>query len=264
MTPLISITLPSLYPDSAQRTVRNITHATRNSVEILVVSPFRVTGPNVVWIEENERRGCSAAHELAARHATGTFITPFADDHLYVYGWDVHALRNYEQRAKDWPIFSLGLRHVRLMHVGTNFGIYYPYFPLMTREHVERVGGWLSGDYFKGLSDSDLGMRVWASGGRCEYSERGLLLVHEDDRRKAGDGAAVTAADLALFLKKWDSRYGAGWHAKSLREFNHDFVPEDHPAVAKSGEFTIFYNDPSFMASLDGDHAHPGGVPTIS
>ena len=114
----ISITLPSIFPDALERALANIHATTRSEYEVIVVSPFRVEAPNVVWIEETERHGCAHAHTVAAQHATGEFITATADDCAYVSGWDVAALVNYEQRVDNsGRILCLGLHFGRLEDV---------------------------------------------------------------------------------------------------------------------------------------------------
>ena len=192
----ISITIPSLYPDALGRTMDNIEDVTTGDYEVIVVSPFRFERENVVWVEETERKGCAAAHHIAAKAATGDFLVAFADDHVFVDGWDAVAIENFRRRESVFlqrgghssfepAPFCLGLRHTYPQHVGTEFGITYPYFPLLRRSAVDRVG-WIGPDYRSGFGDSDLGMRVWEAGGRVEFSEEGLIVVTSDDGRKPG------------------------------------------------------------------------------
>lgn len=257
MSPRISITLPSLYPDALARALQNIDDATRNEVEVIVVSPFEFTlrsldcGP-VRWIKESKSTGCNAAHMAAIGVAQGEFVTAWVDDHFYADGWDVLALADFEDRERkfhtiggaDKP-YELGLRHVWPTHVGTEFGIYYPYFPFMRRDDVVRVG-WLTDEYRQGFADSDLAMRVWAAGGRCEWSAQSLVCVHADDARK--NGVVFAPQDMVLFIERWAPAYGKGWDISHLRGFNNDITPERFPQfVDKSGR-SIYFNNPEFKA----------------
>jgi hypothetical protein len=214
-----------------------------------------------VWIHEPERKGCSAAHTAAFNKAQGEFITAWADDHDYVNGWDEIVLDDFHEREQVFRKsggqgpFELGLRHVSPKHLGTEFGIYYPYFPFMRTEDVRRVGGWLSSDYWGGFSDSDLALRVWSAAGRCEWSKQSVIVPHRDnfDRISAGDGAMWTSADMVLFLRRWGLKYGAGWDMGMLRNFNIDLVPESYPEVVDSTGRSIFFNRPEFASIIEGN-----------
>jgi glycosyltransferase involved in cell wall biosynthesis len=238
----VSITLPSIYPEALDRALQNIEATTRTDHEVIVVSPFRVDRSNVVWVEEKERRGCNFAHDMAARKATGDFITAFVDDVLYVDDWDERIISDFIEREKILDGNNvLGLRFSGQRHVGTVFGIYYPYFPFMRRSNLQKFG-WLGPEYRLGFGDADLGMRVWHRGGRCEFSRESVLIVTEDDRRK---GETLFAPeDLVLFTSRWANVYGRDWKIAALRDFNLDVVPEDIPNAL--AERTIFHNRPDF------------------
>ncbi len=255
---MISISLPSIYPDLVGRTLRNIRDATRSPYEVILVSPDPPPADcaeHVTWIEEpvGTGTGCNAGHAAAWEHMTGDFVTPWVDDHLYVDGWDALAIANYERREaqfhrvspkpKDhlWP-FVLGLRHIWPHHIGTQWGIYYPYFPLVRREYIERVG-WYDPAYAKGFADGDLALRIWAVGGRCEWSDNGLIQVDlEADNRK--EGVMFSPSDLDLFVQRWAPRYGDGWDTSHIRGFNIDIEPYNFPKLALDN--TVYYNHPEF------------------
>lgn len=251
MTPTISITLPSIYPDALRRALDNIEDATRNPYRVIVSSPFEpdrsaMRGGELVWLKEEKQTGCNAAHMAAVGHAGGEFVTAWVDDHLYMDGWDTSALANFEEREVDGP-FILGLRHLNPTHVGTEFGIYYAYFPVMRVEHLDRIG-WLTDEYRIGFADSDLCLRVWDAGGRCEWSAEHLVVVHPDDQRKGTrpDGVMYHQHDMDLFLSRWAEKWGAGWDTSTLRNFNIDLTPERFPDLVHASGRTFFRNDPSF------------------
>ena len=90
---MISITLPSNRPDALERTLDNIEQTTKGEVEVIVCSPFEfgmrsLKNGCVVHVFDEDESGCNSAHMRAASYATGDFITPWVDDHLYVEGWD--------------------------------------------------------------------------------------------------------------------------------------------------------------------------------
>ena len=228
---MISITLPSLSEQATARAVDNIGATASSPCEIIVVSPapphIATITPRVVWIEDQHLAGANAAHELGFRAATGEHVLAWVDDHALKPGWDLEALAKLaELQALSERPAAVGLRHVS-GQIGTCFGFYYPYFPLMRRAHIEAVGGWLSREYRIGFADVDLALRVWAAGGRCAWTDQGVVEQLPDDDRKLGhlhQKAHTTPDDLALFLDRWRSSLGAGWPTNHVRDFNVDKV----------------------------------------
>jgi hypothetical protein len=227
----ISITLPSLSPDLLNKTLDNIDAAASGEhvFQVLVCSPFevdyRLANGVVIWIDDKACTGCVAAHWAAYEHATGDLITAFADDHTYVKGWDEEAVSNFliREAASDGcygsKLFSLGLRQVP--YIGTVFGFYYPYFPLMRLADVKAIGGWYdSSKYIEGYSDPDLALRVWSAGGRCEWADMQTIVVGPYDhmRRKTSS----PPEDEKTFLKTWAETYGKGWNLSHFRNWNID------------------------------------------
>ncbi len=264
--PLISITLPSIHPEALDRALRNVRDATRSPHEVIVVSPFKPPDiGSVTWVPETKSTGCNAAHMAAMRAATGAFITGWVDDHYYVDGWDVLALADFRDREAAFHVmspgspFELGLRHINPTHLGTEFGMYYPYFPFMRMAAVREVG-WLTDEYWTGFADSDLAMRVWDAGGRCEWTSEGIIIVHPDDQRKNMadtvanydiiDQAHCRPDDMALFIRRWAPKYGHGWDVSHLRGFNVDVTPERFPQFVDASGRTIKYNRPDFRAAV--------------
>ena len=235
----------------AYRALTNIANATRSDYEVLVVSPFRVERPNVVWIEETVRRGCAYAHDVAAKRATGDLITAFADDWTYADGWDETILPDFLERERKWAgKYLMGLRYDHLDLVGTVFGIYYANFPIMSRVNLKRYG-WIGPDYKLGFWDADLSLRVWCKGGRCEFSSAKVVTSTPDNISRKTDVALCTAGDMALFISQWSPIYGRGMKTACLRDFNLDVIPEYFDSCML--ERTIFNNTPSFLKVLK-DH----------
>jgi hypothetical protein len=228
MTTMISITLPSLSEALIERALHNLDETSFSPCEIIVVSP---TPPQrgdhrsrVIWVEDRNLAGANAAHELGFLYATGTYVLAWVDDHALRHGWDVHARLAIETAETSNRLIAVGLRHAD-EQVGTCFGLYYPYFPMMRRSRVLEIGGWLSSEYRIGFADVDLAMRVWARGGRCEPVSPGVVDRLSEDERKLGglyQEAHTTRDDLALFLDRWAGTLGAGWPTAHVRDFNVD------------------------------------------
>lgn len=225
---MISLTLPSIYPEALERSLRNIEDTAQGRVQVIVCSPFRIgrslRNGEIVWCEDRRMEGCNAGHYQAAKMATGEFTLAWVDDHLFVPNWDVEAIAEFEAREElsDGP-FMLGLRQAvqpqSLECVGTVFGIYYPYFPMIRTEIMKYVG-WFNPGYQVGFADVDLAFRMRCFGGTVEWSEQALITVHPDDNERRV--ALTTDNDMAVFLARWVPIYGDGWSTKMLRDFNKD------------------------------------------
>jgi hypothetical protein len=229
----ISVTLPSVYPEALRQTLENLDDATtEHELEVIVVAPwtpdrsFYLRRGRVLWVEEANPTGCVAAHAAAFARATGELVTAWTDDHDYVEGWDAIAVENFLRRER--PPFSLGLRQVSATpRVGTVFGRYYPYFPLMRCSDVAKVGGWFDTRYTHGFSDPDLGLRVWQAGGRCEWADEMTVVPRpENDARRSGTPDYLD--DVPVFLDRWGSVYGAGYDLSNMRAWNVDVLVEDY------------------------------------
>ena len=233
----ISVTLPSIHEEALSQTLDNLEHATTtHEIEVLVVSPFSVKRDQVVWIEEREATGCVAGHAAAAARATGDLITAWTDDHDYAPGWDERAVENFLDREGKGPQpFSLGLRQVSATpRVGTVFGIYYPYFPVMRRAAISKVGGWFDAKrYTHGFSDPDLGLRVWFNGGRCEWADEMTVIPRpENDSRRSSVPDYFN--DIQPFVDRWAPIYGRGHDLSNMRSWNVDRLVSELPEGART------------------------------
>lgn len=251
----VSITLPSIYKDACKRAIDNINATATGDIEILVVSPFRAEGKNVVWIEETERRGCTFAHNMACEHATGDFIIASSDDVLYNNNWDAAALAIYAARKRDSQMLCLG---INFGLIGTIFGIFYPNFPFMRLEDAKQIG-YFDSRLKRGGTDCDLGLKVWEAHGRCEFTRDILLRFTKDDGRKGSEDCPQ--ADLDYFLSKWAAKYGRGFDTSHMRSINVDFEPEKYPQFTDG--FSVFLNSPDKVAEIE-KVSPPHWVNTIS
>jgi hypothetical protein len=96
-------------------------------------------------------------------------------------------------------------------------------------------------------------MRIWSRGGRCEWSDLGLLSPAPADQRKISDdgrrpAAAYTDADLKLFVSRWAPTFGQGWNTSSIDGFNVDLRPDANARLCDGS--TIYRNEPGFMSQV--------------
>ena len=244
----ISITLPSLFPDQLAKAIDLIHARTRSAdYEIVVVSPFEVAKPKVVWVREDEPRGNVPAHRAAFAHAGGDFVLALSDDTELAPDWDSRCLQNFLSRERDQKLFCLGL-NLRTRTVGTAFGIYYPFFPFARRSCLETVG-YYPEPYRAHFADVDLGLRIWSAGGRCEFSEKPLVTLHNPPGREQSHKNKTLEKDMAAFAARWAPKYGQGWDTSRLDGFNLEIGPMEQLLFARDN--TIWFNDPRFKELFD-------------
>ena len=249
----ISILLPSVFPDHVAKAIDMI-HATSGDVdyEIVVVSPFEVNKPKVRWVHEAVPRGTVPAHAMAYQHASGEFVLGFSDDVGLLPGWASQALALYERRAAAHKPFLMGL-HARNRIVSTAFGLYYANFPFVQRTVLDQIGGYFYERYQAHFADPDLSLRVWAAGGRVEFSEKPLMIAEPESGPLRDPGKTrrfkSLAADMALFLSRWKDKFGAGWDTSHA----HGFILDINPAIqlTTARDNTICMNTPRFKELCD-------------
>ncbi len=212
----VSIVLPSLFAelidgalDAAREAAEGIDH------EIVVVSPYEISRPGVRWVPETAPRGSIAACNLGFAQATGDVIALVADDNRLTKGALRLALAHLARREAACPTLLLGFprRSGHLTFVGSVYGRYYPYFFVARPATLARVGGAFDEGYRKHFADPDLGLRVWAAGGRCEIVTDATI-VDVDSRKGAGiapdKALGSQAADFARFAQRWGAGF-PGW-----------------------------------------------------
>lgn len=253
---MISITLPSLHPETLVACLQNLDASTFGDFEVIVVGPHEprvgLQRGTLVYLHEppEEARGIAAAHEKAFAAATGDFVFAYADDHLMEGGWDHVVLREFH-KMNDNRLIALGVRETSPHDaIHTSFGRYYANFPLMRRDDVHIVGGWLCGKFKVGFSDTDLSLRVRHAGGKVRWTNaRPLRPTQQNARPVKPNHALMLREDEELLLHRWPD-FAAIWTPDLKRnperhpgqDFNLSFVPEDCPRLV--GNNTVYCPDP--------------------
>ena len=223
----LTVTLPSVNPDLLVQALDNLAAACVLEHEVVVVRPAPPPLLRARWVRDELMAGCNAGHAQALSVARGEFLFPWVDDHALPRGWDAAVVAEFEAREARTTRrpYMLGVRQAAVRpQVGTCFGVYYPYFPLVRTEDAEALG-WYDGTYRVGFGDCDLAMRWWAAGGIAEWSAGTYATpLPEDGARKAG-GLGYAPPDYARFVDRWAPVFGRTWGAgwRDLRDFNRDF-----------------------------------------
>jgi len=227
--PVFSLSLPSLRQENAELVIKYIHDCSAGAdYEVVVVSPFEVHGPRVVHVPEQAARGNCSAHADAYEASSGDYIITFTDDIIPTPGWLDGLQQTMEAREAERSPFCGGLQRANWLLFGTVYGLYYPYFPVLSRRSVEKIGGYFSRDYAAHFGDPDLAMRVWDAGGRCELITSAKIygLLDRDRTDEAVHKQTSLGHDMATFQARWGEKYGEDF-GRRLREFNIDYQLED-------------------------------------
>ena len=227
--PVFSLSMPSLRQDNAELVIKYIHDCSEGAdYEIVVVSPFEIRGPRIKHVPEKEAHGNCSAHAEAYEASDGEYIITFTDDVIPTPGWLDGLQQNMEAREAEHFPFCGGLHRANWPIFGTVYGLYYPYFPLLSRRSVEKIGGYFSRDYSAHFGDPDLALRVWDAGGRCEIitSAKIYSLHHLDKTNEAYHKRTAGQRDMDTFQARWGGKYGRDF-GQGLRQFNIDYELED-------------------------------------
>lgn len=214
--PLVSILMATLdeaefarVAEEMRRTVRGIDH------EIVACTPFEAKGAGVVWVRDENPRGSVAAFNTAFATARGDYVSLVTDSKTYEPGWLDKSLAYLSARRASAPLaacMKMGNPLVGEDVVGTVFGKLYPWVWTQARADFERLGGYFLNPRQRSFAaDLDLGMRIWAAGGRCAIVP-GARYTHLAGAPRVRTGAAgKSVEDFETFCRLWYPTEGAGY-----------------------------------------------------
>jgi len=252
----ISFIMPSLFPNLAEPAIDRISQIMAGAdFEIVLAGPTDPGHPQVLWVPDLELRGNCPANAMAFKASSGEVIVYLSDDVLLTQEWRDITLPSFIAKSRDNPLL-LGGFYAHPMRVGTVFGRYYPWFGIGLRTSIIQLGGFFDEGYGAHFGDSDLALRFWSAGGRCEIMPGNALEILSRERPKRNESGAFIqeteaitketkkAHDLALLRSRWRDSVGRGWRMDVLRDFNHDIEPE--LLAVFCADQTVFWPDPMF------------------
>jgi hypothetical protein len=214
----LSVLLPTLFPDLAHAAMDAL-RAQMNGVahEFVVVSPTRMEGENVVWVEETARNGSVAANNRAFENATGEIVLVLMDDFRPGPGLVAETLAAFAGPARPFP-FALAFPHrMRAVDcVFTAFGRLYPTMFATGRTDAQHAGGLFDPAYRQAFADPDFGMRIWGAGGRVSAARAHVREL--DDRKESGTAPrnqTAIDADWIGFRDRWGPHFDPVWGGES-------------------------------------------------
>jgi len=229
----VSILLPSLREEAAGNFIDWInSFSVPYKYEIVLVAPFKIDKPNVLWVEDTGPfRGSIKPINDGYMASTGDFITLAGDDAPYDLGWwtIIDFIKNLDPSLKYRiagfgktfiRFFDLVYKHPQLLRLpGLRkfhghpkiHGIYIPGWFCADRATVELLGGTpFRGDYWAHCADTDVGLKLHWAGEPVQFCHSARIIasgniedeLHEENVSKA------EVHDIEVLNSIWGDIYG--------------------------------------------------------
>ena len=182
--------------------------------EIVVVSPFKVTGKNVVHVLEKKSHGINYALNRAYKRSKGSWICFVPDDQIPIKDCLEQALKFAMDKKEP---FLAGFRRYKnyLTRIEYNPGSAYGKLcagsGVASRRSIEKAGGFFDLRYKSYFADTDMCIRFWLNGGSVDLCPLAFV-SHENiqDETTKTNLRVDFPKDAELFLDKWHDKLGAG------------------------------------------------------
>ncbi len=220
--------------------------------EIVVVSPFEISGPRIVWVPEETPRGGVHATNLGFAAVKGDLLLQAADDIAFDRGCISPAIVQMgTMRACNLPCVGFAHQRGKQAYVNVTYGRYVPGFYLAPTAALRYLGETIYDPVFKvSWADQDLGLRIWDVGGRCEIATGGVVHdfgTSEKPTLSVGMNETNTSREFEIFAAKWSAKQPEFW-GRDIRSIAHPLSAALVPLVDPDG-LTIDVRTPE--AALD-------------
>lgn len=184
--------------------------------EIVVVSPFEISGPRIVWVPEETPRGSINAANLGFAAAKGDLTIQAADDVAFDRGLISPAIVQLgSMRQSNLPCVGFAHRRGKQAYLNVAYGRYVPGYYVAPTAALRLIGDTLYDPNFRvAWADQDLGLRIWSVGGRCEIATGGVVHdfgTSEKPTLSAGMTEANTSREFEMFAAKWSGAQPEFW-----------------------------------------------------
>lgn len=210
--PEISILLPSIRPDLAQRCIEEFAAtAAQVDYEIILVSPFDISLPRVVHIPELERRGVIHAMNEAYRIASANLVVLWSDDARPLPG-SLEQMRRFMYQHPGPLLAGFRKRDTtgRESEQWSVYGKLYVGWLCAKKETIEMAGGLFDPAFRNYWADPDLSLRVYRIDGQVAVCPDAWIEIGQAvDEVKQANLSSSFERDTETFFAKWQDRMGA-------------------------------------------------------
>lgn len=210
----VSILISTLDAGEMRRSIDDILATAGGSAdfEIVACAPFAFEAPRTRFVADTAARGASWAYKLASDAARGDVLVHVTDGKRLRAGWLEAAIGLLATRDGGGPPFVACLP----MHdpaygdgfVGTVVGRLYPWYFATHRRTVDLLGPYFDLDLKGAFLDTDFGMRVWRSGGRCEIVPGGAWYGVAEGTARVRPHGISWVDDFRKFADRWFAATG--------------------------------------------------------
>ena len=213
--PELSILLPSLRPSEVEKRIAEFAVTNPDiDYELIIVSPFSVTGKKVVHLLETEKKGVLFAMNEAYKVVRGDYIIPWSDDASPCDNCLQNILEFMKSQNSEIP-FVAGFE--KESPRGEGFGQWQVYGKLYvgwlcaSKKTIETVGGLFDLVYKNYWGDPDFCLRIWEKGGRVEICKNAKIKIGQiNDDVKSNNLNFCFERDTETFFDRWHSKLGGG------------------------------------------------------
>lgn len=229
----VSILLPSLRDKAAGRFIDWInSHPVPYDYEIVLVAPFNIDKPNVVWLEDKgPHNGSVRPINDGYAVSRGQFVSLAGDDAPYDVGWwtIIEFIKKLDPQRRFriagynktyMRLFKHIYKHPTLRKLSglTKFhghpqihGVYIPGWFCADRATVELLGGTpFRKEFWAHCGDTDVGLKLHWAGEPVQFcpSARIICSGNIDDDLHAGNVSKYESHDLEVLNSIWGDIYG--------------------------------------------------------
>lgn len=215
-TPEVSILLSTLDENELVRTVHEMYRTVSGiDYELVVCTPFPVSGERIIWARDESPRGSTAAFNRAFAVARGEYVSLITDSKRFVPGWLARTLaflaRADDGRAPFAACMKMFNPFVGELVLGTALGQLYPWLWTQRRASFATIGGLLNPELHSFCADLDFGFRMWRAGGKIAAVPDTHYVHLLDVPRLRPDTAGGKLIDFDRFVQDWYPHVGAGY-----------------------------------------------------
>jgi len=210
MKPNISILLPSLREQVVKARIKDFEYTNPDfNYEIIVVSPFKVEGNKVIWIQEHSKSNSVSATRIAYYFSKADYIIYFSDDVIPTI-FCLENIYNFIKQKEDPFIAAFKMITPSGKEIGP-FGTYdklYACYGCLSKNTIDKIGGFWPSDFLYSWADIDMSLRCWEIGGKVEICQNAVVIPNQIEDEVYKEHRNTFQQDFQVFLKKWHHKLG--------------------------------------------------------
>lgn len=208
----LSFLLPSIFPPLCWRFIESFRRGGWADYEIVVCSPFEISGDRIVWTRDERQIGYGPAVRQAFTHSTGEVVGVGSDDILILPDSLRGFMEEYQRHPDD-------LWNMRGIWCGTVFGKFFCGYPCTSRATIEKLWQYYF-PYMHHGGDPCLSLGAHRHGIALRSSATQVVTINIGDRLGCPHSPAKEDAHDFEFSKQQLAKefpeYSQGWSLEGI------------------------------------------------